>query len=1446
MTSLLYATRVAAFISWTSATSRARRAAFFLFSVAVLLPAGVESARGQSALDGFDPGLNGTGRVVVVQPDGKILIGGTFTALSPNGGAAVTRNYLARLNPDGTLDTAFDPNLNQAVKAIALQPDGKILLGGDFTALSPNGGAPVTRNRIARLNADGTLDAVFNPNANGAVHTIAVQMDGKILAGGVFNGTNSIGGQTRNCIARLDATTGLADSFDPNANFPVFSIVVQADGRVLAGGLFTSIGGQTRNYIARLHPTTGLADPFNPNADALIYAIAMQADGKVLAAGNFSGIGGQTRNRIARLDPTTGLADSLDLQLIGASLESVTVQPDGKILVGGLFLNIGGQPRNNFARIDPATGLVDSFDPNPDNYVFSIAVQADGKIVAAGVFGTISGTFRLGIARLEPDGRLDRTLNLGAEGDFVTAVAVQPDGKVLIGGSFSTVLGVARPGLARLNADGTLDTAFNANTEAIVYAIAVQADGKILVGGLIGSIGGQPRNNIARLDAITGLADSFNPNADGVVFAIAVQADGKILAGGDFSNIGGQPRNSLARLDATSGLADSFNPNANVTHLIPSIALQADGKILVGGEFTAIGGQMRNRIARLDPVTGLADSFDPNASGDVKAIVVQADGRILVGGDFLTIGGQSRFAIARLDAATGLADSLNPKPNLPISSLSLQADGKILASGDFTTIGGEPRNRIARVDGTTGLADSFDPNANFFLPSIALQADGKVLAGGAFTTIGGQRRNRFARFSNDTAALRTLAVTQTTLTWTIGGASPQFARVTFESSTDNVNYTPLGNGTAAGGNWTLTGLNLSTGVNLYIRARGYYRGGYRTNSESITESVRLAFITGPAPSPSPTPTATATAPPTPSPTPSPTLTPTPTPTATPGSTPAAQAVNFSTRMRVQTGDNVGIGGFIVAGTAPKHLLVRAIGPSLTQFGVPNALADPVLELHGPSGFVTITNDNWRDDPAQEALILATGLAPTNNLESAIHAILVPGNYTAIVSGKNNTSGVALVEVYDLNQSAASKLGNISTRAFVSTGDDIVIAGFILGNGGGDDRVILRGIGPSLASAGVQNVLPDPTLQLRDSNGALLIANNDWGDNLGQMEELIAAGLAPTNELESGIAATLPPGLYTALLAGRNNGTGIGVVEVYDRGNGNGGPTPTATPTATASATATVPPTPSPSATATVPPTPSPTPTATPSGTPTPIPTPSPVCVLFESFDNIATLPGAGWAQINHSTTVGTTGWFQGNNAVFPAHSGNINSYIAANFNNNTHADAVGPLLTQSRTSQPQTPPTPTPTATPGTPNTISNWLLTQPLTLQNGATMTFYTRTVDVPQFPDRLQVRMSTNGNSTNVGTTAADVGDFTTLMLDINPTLTTTGYPNVWTQFTVAVSGVASATTGRLAFRYFVDNGGPNGANSDYIGIDTVAFFCVTPSPTPSVTPTPAPGNAGAQSRN
>jgi hypothetical protein len=250
-------------------------------------------------------------------------------------------------------------------------------------------------------------------------------------------------------------------------------------------------------------------------------------------------------------------------------------------------------------------------------------------------------------------------------------------------------------------------------------------------------------------------------------------------------------------------------------------------------------------------------------------------------------------------------------------------------------------------------------------------------------------------------------------------------------------------------------------------------------------------------------------------------------------------------MRVQTGNNSGVGGFIITGNTPKHVILRAIGPSLTRYGIVDVLADPVLELHGTGAFATITNDNWRD--TQEPEIEKTGIPPTNDFESAIVVTLDPGAYTAVVRGKNNTSGVGLIEVYDLDQTASSRLANLSTRAFVSTGNEIVIAGFFLSEGGADDKVVVRGLGPSLSGFGLSPVLANPTLELRNSDGSLVFTDNDWQDNPAQATELLAVGLAPTNAFEAAIVANLPPDLYTALLAGRSNGTGIGLVEIYDLG-----------------------------------------------------------------------------------------------------------------------------------------------------------------------------------------------------------------------------------------------------------------------------------------------------------
>jgi hypothetical protein len=249
-------------------------------------------------------------------------------------------------------------------------------------------------------------------------------------------------------------------------------------------------------------------------------------------------------------------------------------------------------------------------------------------------------------------------------------------------------------------------------------------------------------------------------------------------------------------------------------------------------------------------------------------------------------------------------------------------------------------------------------------------------------------------------------------------------------------------------------------------------------------------------------------------------------------------LNISTRLKVQNDESVLIGGFIITGNTAKKVIVRGIGPSLS--GLNPVLANPVLELRGPDGSLITSNDDWKD--TQQAAIENSTLAPTHELESAIVATLVPGNYTAILRGTDGTTGIGLVEMYDLDLTSDSKLANISSRGFVQTGSDVMIAGFILGNGTDAEKVAVRAIGPSLT--GIANVLQNPILDLHDGNGAIVMSNDNWKDDATQAAEIAAAGMAPRSDFESALVTTLAPGQYTAIISGNDGGMGVAVAEVY--------------------------------------------------------------------------------------------------------------------------------------------------------------------------------------------------------------------------------------------------------------------------------------------------------------
>jgi uncharacterized delta-60 repeat protein len=450
----------------------------------------------------------------------------------------------------------------------------------------------------------------------------------------------------------------------------------------------------------------------------------------------------------------------------------------------------------------------------------------------------VSAVARLTVFLTSPT--LDSAFNPGVSGG-VWATAEQTDGKILVGGAFTNLAGQTRSYLARLNADGTLDSVFAPEPNAQVWALAVLADGSTLVGGEFTTLSGLPCSRLARLKVDGTLDTTFNPMVGGwQVYALAVQPDGRILAGGSFTTINGQTRNRIARLNADGTLDGDFNPNAGGD--VFCLALQPDGKILAGGYFTTMGGQPRSLIARLNADGTTDGGFNPGASSysisyppDVSSISVQADGKLLVVGNFATLAGQPRDGFGRLNADGTLDGVFNPGGNNSVSSLAIQADGKILVGGGFSTLAGQPRNGLGRLNANGTL----DPNFNYAVNSgvyyLALQANGQILVGGDFTTLAGQPRNYLGRLNNTGPSSQGLSSTNSTITWLRGGTGPEVWRTSFDYSTNGITWTGLGVGTRITNGWQLAGVSVP--ANSTLRAHGYVTSGRHNGSSWVAEAM---------------------------------------------------------------------------------------------------------------------------------------------------------------------------------------------------------------------------------------------------------------------------------------------------------------------------------------------------------------------------------------------------------------------------------------------------------------------------------------------------------------------------------------------------------------------------------------------------------------------------------
>lgn len=1073
---------------------------------------------------------------IAVQSDQKVLIAGTM-AITVSGTS--TSANLARFNPDGTVDTSFALYTSGTINVIKVLSDGKILIGGTFTTINS-----LTRNNIARLATDGTVDTAFTVSADAAVYAIAFQSDGKMVLGGNFSsvaGNGSTTYTTRNYLARINADLSIDTDFNPKANSPVSSVAIQSDGKIVVGGSFTTFqpngasATTTRNYIARLNTSGTLDETIDLKANGTVVNLTTQSDNKIIVAGYFTSLGGSTRNYLARLKTDLSLDDFNPNP--NAPVTAVSLQADGKILVGGQFSALQpntttydaalATPRNRAARLN-ADGTVDaSFNPNFDSTVNLLVSYGDSSVIASGSFTTI-----------------------------------QPTGALLVGGSFSAINGVAVSNLALLGGDGSVSSIFLPNPNGAVYALVQMADGRSVVGGSFTTVqsGGAAvtRNRIARFTDTNTLDTSFNPNADGDVFAIALQADGKLIVGGSFTNIGGVARSNLARLNTDGSADSSFNPA--VSGAVHTVVVQTDGRILI----TRVTGTGTNSLVRLNADGSNDNTFAPANDAAVNSVAVQTDGKITVGGSFTTIAGTARKYLARLNADGSIDTSVTSSPNGVVTALTLQRDGKIVIGGTFSKVDGLPRYGIARVTASSISTESF-------------------------TTNGGRN----------------------ILTWSRSGAAPEVSGVQFESSPDGYTWTTLGAGARISGtsNWQISNISLSS-ADVYVRASAITPGSPNSSSGliegrgyifatsiSATPAITGAMVVNGASGSSFLYAIQATGVPTSfgasglpagltintttgiisgTPTQMGTFLVQLTASNSAGSTSATltliigapgsisdegRVINLSVLAPVSSGNPI-IAGFVIKGSSPQPILLRAVGPGLTSLGVTSVLAAPNLKLYSGSTLKNEVN-SWGGSSDLSTTFARLGAQPlaATSADAAVVVTLAPGPYTIWVSDLGTTGGTALAEVYDATQTPfpanSPRLVNIAARGVVSTTQSVT-GGFVI-TGSTAKQILIRGIGPGLTGQGVSSVLADPIVTLTKINLGEIARNDNWETPVADVSSYppataaqIAAAATATGAFtltsgsaDAAILVTLAPGIYTAQVSGSGGTTGAAMVEVYE-------------------------------------------------------------------------------------------------------------------------------------------------------------------------------------------------------------------------------------------------------------------------------------------------------------
>lgn len=718
----------------------------------------------------------------VIQPDGKTIIVGGFTSYNHK-----SCGRIARLDTNGLLDTTFIHGIgaNTFINRVALQPDGKIIIGGPFRSYNNT-----TVNGLARLNSDGSLDTTFSsgagiPQSTGLgfelIESINLQSNGRIIVSGNFGMYNGVSAYK---LIRLHPNGSLDPSFNIGTGVTgstlyssmVYSTYIQPDGKILVGGYFNTFNNTPCGSIIRLN-TNGSIDPtFNAgtgaemqdvNGPGKINSISFQSNGKILIGGYFQSFNGVAHHSICRLFPNGSLDSTYSLTLSSGLLyevSSICIRPDNEAFVGGQFFGVTslGDTIKNLVLLD-TTGTVDTAFNHKDKYlskIFTIQTQTNGKILAGGYHGVFSKSF----SRFKPSGEIDSLFNpLYGANERIHHMATQPDNKLIISGEFSHFNGQKRISLARLHPNGTFDTSFKpaltpTHTGAI---ICPQPNGKII---LAGTFAQKPAtfsypHKITRLNPngsldLTFMVDSFYTTKNPFLVEtrdLKLQPDGKILVASNYNN--NSPQSRIDRLNTDGSLDSTFSSFVSPQY-VHQLSLQSNGKILIGGMMNPLPNTSQKYLARLNSDGSFDYSFNSSGqglNGYVSNIGIQSDKKIIITGDFYSYNGQSCSKIIRLDT-NGVLDTSFTPPQAYTSNycnrMKVQDDDKIVMSFYSGTV--IRLNSDGSLDSSfqIGSATLYNGLLGATIYDIGFQTDGRIVVAGSFISYAGIGRNRITRLLN--------------------------------------------------------------------------------------------------------------------------------------------------------------------------------------------------------------------------------------------------------------------------------------------------------------------------------------------------------------------------------------------------------------------------------------------------------------------------------------------------------------------------------------------------------------------------------------------------------------------------------------------------------------------------------------------------------------------------